>query len=261
LRIITLNANGIRSAASKGFLGWMKSQKADLVCLQEIKAQEADLPQQILAPRKLHAFFHPAEKRGYSGVAIYARKEPDRVVLGLGIADIDAQGRYLQLDYGNLSVVSIYLPSGSSGEEAQARKFAFMKRFLPRLKAMQASGREFILCGDWNIAHREIDLKNWRSNRKNSGFLPEERAWLTQVFDKHGFVDVYRRLHPDTTGEAYTWWSNRGQAWAKNVGWRIDYQIATAGIAATATRASVYKAQRFSDHAPLTVDYDFEPGS
>ena len=256
MRIITLNANGIRSAASKGFLDWMKRQKADLVCIQEIKAQEPDLPKEILAPRKLHAFFHPAEKKGYSGVAIYARKEPDRVVLGLGIADIDRQGRYLQLDYGNLSVVSIYLPSGSSSEEAQARKFAFMKRFMPKLKAMKASGREFVLCGDWNIAHREIDLKNWRSNQKNSGFLPEERAWLTRAFDKLGWVDVYRRLHPDAACEAYTWWSNRGQAWAKNVGWRIDYQIATPGVGATAQRASVYKARRFSDHAPLTVDYE-----
>ena len=257
MRIITLNANGIRSAASKGLFDWMKRQKADLVCIQEIKAQESDLPREILAPRKLHAFFHPAEKKGYSGVAIYARKEPDRVVLGLGIKDIDAQGRYLQLDYGNLSVVSVYAPSGSSSEEAQARKFSFMKRFMPRLKAMRASGREFIVCGDWNIAHQEIDLKNWRSNQKNSGFLPEERAWLTDVFGKVGWVDVYRRLHPDTTGEAYTWWSNRGQAWAKNVGWRIDYHIATPGIAAAASRAGVYKAARFSDHAPLTIDYDF----
>ena len=177
MRIVTLNVNGIRSAASKGFLDWMKRQKADLVCIQEIKAQESDLPDAILAPRKLHAFFHPAEKKGYSGVAIYARKEPDRVVLGLGIKDIDAQGRYLQLDYGNLSVVSIYVPSGSSSEEAQARKFSFMKRFMPRLKAMKASGREFILCGDWNIAHKEIDLKNWRSNQKNSG-LPARGARL-----------------------------------------------------------------------------------
>ena len=259
MRIVTLNVNGIRSAAAKGFLDWMKRQKADFVCVQEIKAQEADLPREILAPRKMHAFFHPAEKRGYSGVAIYARQEPDRAVLGLGIADIDAQGRYLQLDYGSLSVVSIYLPSGSSGDEAQARKFAFMKRFMPRLEAMRRSGREFVLCGDWNIAHREIDLKNWRGNRKNSGFLPEERAWLTRAFDKVGWVDVYRRLHPDAAGEAYTWWSNRGQAWAKNVGWRIDYQIATPGIAAAARRASVYKARRFSDHAPLTVDYDAAP--
>jgi exodeoxyribonuclease-3 len=256
LRIVTLNANGIRSAASKGFLDWMKRQKADLVCVQEIKAQEADLTKDILAPARHHAFFHPAEKKGYSGVAVYARREPDRVVLGLGIKDIDAQGRFLQVDFGNLSVVSIYVPSGSSGEEAQARKFSFMKRFMPKLRGMKASGREFILCGDWNIAHREIDLKNWRSNQKNSGFLPEERAWLTEVFDKVGWVDVYRRLHPDATGESYTWWSNRGQAWTKNVGWRLDYQVATPGIAATARRAGIYKALRFSDHAPLTIDYD-----
>ncbi len=253
MRIVTLNANGIRSAASKGFLDWMKRQKADLVCLQEIKAQEADLPREILAPARHHAFFHPAEKKGYSGVAIYARKEPDRVVLGLGIPEIDAQGRYLQVDYGNLSVVSLYVPSGSSGEEAQARKFRFLERFMPRLETMRASGREFVLCGDWNIAHKEIDLRNWRSNQKNSGFLPEERAWLTKVFDEIGWVDVFRRINQ--APEQYTWWSNRGQAWAKNVGWRIDYQIATPGIADKARHAEIYLAQRFSDHAPLTIDY------
>ena len=255
MRIVTANVNGIRSAASKGFLAWMKRQKADLVCLQEIKAQEADLAREILAPGKLHAFWHPAEKKGYSGVAIYARKEPDKVVLGLGIKDIDAQGRYLQLDYGNLSVVSLYVPSGSSSEEAQARKFAFMRRFLPKMKAMKASGREFVLCGDWNIAHKEIDLKNWRSNRKNSGFLPEEREWLTTVFDTVGFVDVFRTLNP--LPEQYTWWSNRGQAWAKNVGWRLDYHVATPGIARCAEYARIYKDERFSDHAPLTIDYDY----
>jgi exodeoxyribonuclease-3 len=255
VRIVTLNANGIRSATSKGFLAWMKRQKADLVCIQEIKAQEADLTRDILAPGKLHAFWHPAGKKGYSGVAIYAKKEPDRAVLGLGIKDIDAQGRYLQLDYGNLSVVSIYLPSGSSSEEAQARKFSFMKRFLPKLKAMKATGREFILCGDWNIAHKEIDLKNWRSNQKNSGFLPEEREWLTTVFDTVGFVDVFRTLNP--LPEQYTWWSNRGQSWAKNVGWRLDYHVATPGIARCAEYARIYKDQRFSDHAPLTIDYDY----
>ncbi len=254
MRIVTLNANGIRSATGKGFLDWMRRQKADLVCVQEIKAQESDLPKPILAPRNLHAFFHPAEKKGYSGVAIYARKEPDRVVLGLGIPDIDAQGRYLQVDYGKLSVVSLYVPSGSSGEEAQARKFSFMKRFLPRLAEMRASGREFVLCGDWNIAHKEIDLKNWRSNQKNSGFLPQERAWLTQVFDEVGWVDVFRRLDPRPG--RYTWWSNRGRAWDNDVGWRLDYQIATPGIAATATASAIYTARRFSDHAPLTIDYD-----
>jgi exodeoxyribonuclease-3 len=177
------------------------------------------------------------------------------VVLGLGIKDIDAQGRYLQLDYGNLSVVSIYVPSGTSGEEALRRKFAFMKRFMPKLREMRASGREFILCGDWNIAHREIDLKNWRSNQKNSGFLPEERAWLTEAFDQVGWVDVFRTLDPRP--EQYTWWSNRGQAWEKNVGWRLDYQIATPGIARCARRAAIYTARRFSDHAPLTIDYEY----
>ncbi len=253
MRIVTLNANGIRSATAKGFLDWMKRQKADLVCIQEIKAQEADLPKAILAPAKLHAFFHPAEKKGYSGVAIYARKEPDREVLGLGIPDIDAQGRYLQLDYGNLSVVSLYVPSGSSSEEAQARKFSFMKRFLPKLVEMKASGREFVLCGDWNIAHQEIDLKNWRENRKHSGFLPEERAWLTQIFDEVGFVDVFRRLDPRP--EQYTWWSARGRARENNVGWRLDYHIATPGIARTAEAARIYTARPFSDHAPLSIDY------
>jgi exodeoxyribonuclease-3 len=256
MRIITLNVNGLRSAASKGFGPWMRRQKADIVCLQEIKAQEADLPRALLAPRGLHAFFHPAEKRGYSGVAIYSRKQPDNVTLGLGIADIDAQGRFLQLDFGNLSVVSLYLPSGSSGDAAQARKFAFMRHFLPRLEAMRACGREFVICGDWNIAHKEIDLRNWRANRKYSGFLPEERDWLTRVFEQHGFVDVFRRLDPRP--ERYTWWSNRGAAWAKNVGWRIDYHIATPGIAALARSTGIYISRRFSDHAPLTIDYDYD---
>jgi exodeoxyribonuclease-3 len=256
MRIITLNVNGLRSAAAKGFGRWMRRQGADVVCLQEIKAQEADLPRPLLAPRGLHAFFHPARKRGYSGVAIYAAREPDRVTLGLGVPDIDAQGRFLQADFGNLSVISLYLPSGSSGAEAQARKFAFMERFMPKLEAMRACGREFVLCGDWNIAHREIDLRNWRANRKHSGFLPEECAWLTRVFERHGFVDVFRTLDPRP--ERYTWWSNRGQAWAKNVGWRIDYQIATPGMAALARCADIYVRRRFSDHAPLTIDYAWD---
>ena len=255
MRIVTLNVNGLRSAAAKGFAAWMRRQRADIVCLQEIKAQEIDLPKSLLAPRGLHAYFHSAEKRGYSGVAIYSRHEPDKVTLGLGIKDIDAQGRFLQLDYGNLSVVSLYMPSGSSGEHAQARKFAFMERFMPRLEQMRSCGREFVICGDWNIAHRPIDLRNWRANQKYSGFLPEERDWLTKVFETHGFVDVFRRLDPRP--ERYTWWSNRGASWAKNVGWRIDYHIATPGIASCARTCAIYIRKRFSDHAPLTVDYDY----
>jgi exodeoxyribonuclease-3 len=254
LRIITLNLNGIRSAATKGFFAWLSKSQADIVCVQEVKAQANDIPPQMRNPPGYNGFFHYAEKKGYSGVGMYCKAKPDKVVTGLGIADIDTEGRYLRCDFGNLSVVSVYLPSGSSSEERQTVKFSFMQRFFPHLRKVAKSGREFILCGDWNIAHKEIDLKNWRGNQKNSGFLPEERAWLTRVFDELGWVDVFRRLNQEL--EQYTWWSNRGQAWAKNVGWRIDYHIATQGIAGKAKRASIYKNKRFSDHAPLTIDYD-----
>ncbi|MDE2117102.1 MAG: exodeoxyribonuclease III [Betaproteobacteria bacterium] len=255
MRIISLNLNGIRSAANKGFFTWMLAQQADIICVQELKAQAADMAPDMLAPHGYHGCFHYAEKKGYSGVGIYAKRQPDAVIEGLGIPEFDAEGRYLEAQFGKLSVVSLYLPSGSSGEERQAVKFKFMVAFMPHLRDLHASGREVIICGDWNIAHKEIDLKNWRSNQKNSGFLPEERAWLTQVFDEVGFVDVFRKLHPGL--EAYTWWSNRGQAWAKNVGWRIDYHIATPGVTQTAQSAGIYKEQRFSDHAPLMVEYDY----
>jgi exodeoxyribonuclease-3 len=259
LRIITLNLNGIRSAARKDFFRWMARQRADVLCVQELKAQAADLSEEMRAPGGFRGYFHHAGKKGYSGVGLYCRRAPDRVVEGIGRRDIDAEGRYLRADFGALSVISVYLPSGSAGAHRQKIKFHFMDHFFPCLKDLAAEGREILLCGDWNIAHREIDLKNWRANRKNSGFLPEERAWLTRVFGELGWVDVYRRLHPDATGAAYTWWSNRGQAWAKNVGWRIDYHIATPGLAATARRAAIYRKQRFSDHAPLTIDYDYTP--
>ena len=254
LRIITVNLNGIRSAFRKGFAQWLARQRADVVCLQEVKAQEPDLDEAILAPKGLHAFFNCAEKKGYSGVALYSRAKPDRVSRGFGSREFDAEGRFLRADYGKLSVISVYQPSGSSSEERQQAKFRFLAEFMPVLRKLRASGREIVLCGDWNIAHKEIDLRNWRSNQKNSGFLPEERAWLTEVFDKVGWVDVFRRVDPRP--DQYTWWSNRGQAWAKNVGWRIDYHIATPGIAAKAKKAAIYKDKRFSDHAPLTIDYD-----
>lgn len=255
MRIISANLNGIRSAANKGFFAWLEQQQADVVCLQELKAQEADLTPQMRNPGSLEGCFHYADKKGYSGVGIYCRRKPDQVIVGLGIDDIDAEGRYLRADFGNLSVVALYLPSGSSSEERQQVKFSFMERFMPHLRELMQSGREVILCGDWNIAHKEIDLKNWKGNLKNSGFLPEERAWLTQLFDEVGFVDVWRKLYPDTPG--YTWWSNRGQAYAKDVGWRIDYHITTPGIAAKALSSFIYKDEKFSDHAPLTVDYDW----
>lgn len=256
MRIISCNLNGIRSAARKGFFVWLADQQPDLVCVQELKAQEADLSPALLQPPGLNGYFHPAEKRGYSGVGVYARRPPDALRCGWGHADIDAEGRYLRADFGRLSLVSLYLPSGSSSEQRQVAKYAFMDRLLPELRALRASRRHVVVCGDWNIAHTQKDLKNWRSNQKNSGFLPQEREWLTGVFDEIGFVDVFRRLNHEP--EQYTWWSNRGQAWAKNVGWRLDYQIATPGLAAKARQTWIYRDRRFSDHAPLIIDYDYE---
>ena len=258
LRVITANLNGIRSAQRKGFFDWLPAQQADFVCLQELKAQAGDMTTEMLNPHGYYGYFHYAEKKGYSGVGIYSRRQPDQVIEGLGVPEIDAEGRYIELVCGNLSVISVYVPSGSSGEVRQEAKYAFMDKFFAHLAELVRCGREVVLCGDWNIAHKEIDLKNWRSNQKNSGFLPEERAWLTRVLDELDWVDVYRRLHPDATAEAYTWWSNRGQAWANNVGWRLDYQLTTPGIAATVQRAAIYKDERFSDHAPLTIDYAWE---
>ena len=257
LRVITLNLNGIRSASAKGFLKWLARQKADVVCVQELKAQAADMTAEMLAPKGFQGFFHYAEKKGYSGVGLYSKRQPDCVSEGIGVREFDAEGRYVRADFGKLSVISIYLPSGSSGEQRQQSKFRFMAAFYPYLDKLVREGRELILCGDWNIAHKEIDLKNWRGNRKNSGFLPEEREWLTRIFDELKYVDVFRCI--DQRPDQYTWWSNRGQAWAKNVGWRIDYQIATPVIAACARKVKIYLDNRFSDHAPLTVDYDYSP--
>jgi exodeoxyribonuclease-3 len=253
LKVITLNVNGIRSAAKKGLYPWLAAQKADFVCLQETKAQEPDLEGGPFILKGFERYLHSAEKKGYAGVALYSRREPDAVVSGFGVKEFDDEGRFLEANFGKLSVISLYLPSGSSGPHRQASKFRFLEKFLPHLHKLKRSGREVILCGDWNIAHKEIDLRNWRSNQKNSGFLPEERSWLTSVFDEVGFVDVFRRLNAKP--DQYTWWSNRGQAWVNNVGWRIDYQIATPGVAQTAQRESIYLKKRFSDHAPLIIDY------
>ncbi len=255
MRIITLNLNGIRSAANKGFYPWLYKMQPDIICLQELKAQADNLTGEMQAPAGYYANFHYAEKKGYSGVGIYSKQKPDTVILGLGIEDIDAEGRYLECRFGQLAVVSLYLPSGSSGEERQLFKFSVMHRFMPHLEQLINSGFDVVICGDWNIAHQEIDLKNYKGNKKNSGFLPEERAWMTDIFSRVGWVDAYRKLYPDTTEACYTWWSNRGQAYANNVGWRIDYQVVTPGLAAKAVEASIYKAEKFSDHAPLIIDY------
>ncbi|MGA0856204.1 MAG: exodeoxyribonuclease III [Burkholderiaceae bacterium] len=273
MRIISLNANGIRSAANKGVFDWLADQSADLVCVQELKAQGPDLTEAHTringsARGDLFAHLHWAEKKGYSGVAVFSHQAPAEVKAGIGVSEFDLEGRVLRADFEAgqwgagvkpLSVVSLYAPSGSASDERQASKFRFLDVFYPVLQAWmqehRQTGREFVICGDWNIAHTEKDLKNWKGNLKNSGFLPEERAWFGRMLSELGWVDVYRQLHPNATEEGYTWWSNRGQAWAKNVGWRIDYQIATPGLAACAQSAQIHKASRFSDHAPLIIDY------
>lgn len=258
--LTSLNLNGIRSATSKGLEAWLAKAKSDCICVQEVKAQHADVAGRFEQLAGLNGHFHFAEKKGYSGVAVYTRQEPSDVVVGFGALEFDAEGRYVELRFDTptrkLSIVSCYFPSGSSGAERQLAKYRFLELFYPYLTSLKKE-RELILCGDINIAHKEIDLKNWKSNQKNSGFLPEERAWMTKCLEQAKLVDVYRQLHPETTGEAYTWWSNRGQAYANNVGWRLDYQLATSGLAATARTASIYKAEKFSDHAPLTIGYDF----
>jgi exodeoxyribonuclease-3 len=252
MRIMTLNLNGIRSAARKGFFDWAKTQKADVICLQETKAQEWQLDTAAHL-KDYQAYFFDAEKKGYSGVAVYSRIKPDTVVGGLGWECADKEGRYLQLNFPNLSIASLYMPSGSSGEIRQKLKFQFLDHYKTILKRQRRQKRDFIICGDWNIAHKPIDLKNWRSNQKHSGFLPEERAWLDQVLGPIGYVDAFREINQQA--EQYTWWSNRGRAWDNNVGWRIDYQIITPGLRDKVKSVSIYKDRRFSDHAPLTIDY------
>jgi len=258
-RITTLNLNGIRSAVAKGLPEWVAATAPDLLCVQELKAQAADMAGRYDTLAGLRGYFHFAKKKGYSGVGIYTRHEPSDVITGIGVPVFDDEGRWIELRFDTparrLSVVSVYFPSGSSGEERQQAKFRFLEQVAPVL-ARLAQGREALVCGDINIAHTERDLKNWRSNQKNSGFLPEERAWMTRLLGSGAWVDVYRRLYPDAEGEGYTWWSHRGQAWANNVGWRIDYQLATPALAERARSAQVVKAQRFSDHAPLTVGYE-----
>lgn len=259
-KLTSLNLNGIRSATSKGLAPWLEQTQPDCICVQEVKAQHDDVHGKFHELAGMQGHFHYAQKKGYSGVGVYTRREPSDVVVGFDGGEFDGEGRYVELRFDTparkYSIISSYFPSGSSGEDRQAAKFRFLGVMYPHLQTLKAQ-RDFILCGDINIAHREADLKNWRSNQKNSGFTPEERAWMTQLTDDGGIVDVYRQLEPDTTDACYTWWSNRGQAYANNVGWRLDYHLATPALAATARSVSIYKDQKFSDHAPITVAYDW----
>ena len=255
MRIISFNANGLRSAASKGFFDWFAGQDSDILCVQETKAQEHQLTGEVFLPAGYKAFFRDAStKKGYSGVAIYARREPDEIRTAIGWAPFDEEGRYLEARFGNLSVVSMYVPSGSSGELRQGFKFEVMAWIKPILDAWLASGRDYVLCGDWNIVRSALDIRNWKSNQKNSGCLPAERDWLNGLcLQDTGWVDAYRALHPES--QDYTWWSNRGAARAKNVGWRIDYQLVTPSLRDQLIACEITPSPRFSDHAPFLVEY------
>ena len=259
MKVISFNANGVRAAARNGFYDWLKKQDADFVCIQETKAQESQLngSAELFYPANYFCSYFDAQKKGYSGVAIYAKTKPQQIITGLGFEICDTEGRYLQFDYPRLSVISLYLPSGTSGDLRQAVKYKFLDKFADHLMRLKAEGRELILCGDYNIAHKKIDLKNWRGNQKNSGFLPEERAWMDKLFGEMGFVDAFRVLNQEE-GQ-YTWWSYRSpRAWDNNVGWRIDYQVITPGLVESVKKVSVSRDARWSDHAPLLIDYEGE---
>lgn len=250
---MTLNCNGIRAAARKGFFEWLPESDVDIVCLQETKAQIDQLSDPIFHPEEYHCHYYDAEKKGYSGTAIYSRRTPENVSRGLGFEVADTEGRYIQADFGDLTVASLYLPSGSSSEERQERKFSFMSDYMKHMKKLRKKKRDYIICADWNICHKEIDLKNWRPNQKNSGFLPEEREWLDTLYDKVGYTDAFRLVNQEA--DQYSWWSNRGQARANNVGWRLDYHVVTPGIVDKVVSAEIYRGQSFSDHAPVIIEY------
>lgn len=265
LTVTSVNVNGLRAAARKGFVEWLAETPADVLCLQEVRAEPGQLPAEVREPEGWHVVHAPAAAKGRAGVSLYTRREPDAVRVGFGSAEFDTSGRYVEADLPGVTVASLYLPSGEVGTERQDEKIRFMGEFLAYLKELReraaADGREVVVCGDWNIAHQQADLKNWRANQKNSGFLPEEREWLSRVLapDDGGYEDVVRRLHPDVEGP-YTWWSYRGRAFDNNSGWRIDYQISTPGLAGRAVKATVERAathaERWSDHAPVTVVYE-----
>ncbi|GAA2949950.1 exodeoxyribonuclease III [Streptomyces enissocaesilis] len=263
LTVTSVNVNGLRAAAKKGFVPWLAGTSADVICLQEVRAEPQQLPDEVREPEGWHVVHAPAAAKGRAGVSLYTRREPERVRVGFGSTEFDGSGRYVEADLPGVTVASLYLPSGEVGTERQGEKVRFMDEFLPYLKGLKeraaADGREVLVCGDWNIAHQEADLKNWKANRKSSGFLPEERAWLSRVFDEAAYVDVVRALHPDQEGP-YTWWSYRGKAFDNDSGWRIDYAVATPGLAGRAVKAYVERAAsydlRWSDHAPVTAVFE-----
>jgi len=252
LQVVSANLNGIRSANSKGFFDWVLANNFDVICIQELKCADDDLPENLRNIPGYYAYFSHATKKGYSGVAIYSKIEPESIIYSFDSSDFDDEGRYIEIRIGDLSIVSLYLPSGSSGEDKQLKKYRYLDYYLPLLSQQINSTRDYIICGDFNIAHQEIDIKNWKANQKHSGFLPEERQWLSSMLQL-GFIDTWRHVYPDIAG--YTWWSNRGQAYTKDVGWRIDYQIISPKLINSLSSMHIYKETKFSDHAPLIGNY------
>lgn len=255
-KVISLNVNGIRAAARKGFFDWLAIEKPDVVCLQEVRAPKDKIDTPLYNPEGYYCYYVEAQKKGYSGVAIYTKQKPKKVVVSTKHPLADEEGRYIHIEMDKFIIASIYFPSGTSGELRQEHKYDFMDWYKKQMLKQKKSKKKLILCGDWNIAHKQIDIKNWRANQKNSGFLPEERAWLDELFEQDGFVDAFRVVNQEP--DQYTWWSNRGRAWDNNVGWRIDYQVVTPNLEAAVKKVDIYKEQRFSDHAPLIVEYDLD---
>jgi exodeoxyribonuclease III len=254
MRVISLNANGVRAAARRGFFEWAQAEDPDIVCLQETRAQERELSSETIALPGFSAFYVDARRRGYSGVALYSRREPLAVRRSLEWGDEDSEGRFVQADFGSFTVASLYVPSGITGPARQSYKMGFLERLLAVLARMRHGGGNHVVCGDFNIAHQNIDTYNPQRNGAVSGFLPEERAWMDALIQQVGWVDAFRVVNREP-GQ-YTWWSNWPAAWERNLGWRIDYQLVTPSLAERVRAAFIYKAARFSDHAPLIVDYD-----
>ncbi|TCK20441.1 exodeoxyribonuclease III [Pseudonocardia endophytica] len=263
--VSTANVNGVRAATGKGLLEWIVAVDADVICLQEVRARPDEVPDALtalLAERGLHLTLAPSETaKGRNGVAVLSRTEPLAVRVGFGDPESDDEGRYLEVDLPGLTAASLYLPKGVTGTPKQERKDRFLERFAPYLddawRRARGDGREMVVCGDWNLAPAEADVRNWKGNRRNSGFLPHERAWWAGLLER-GWVDVVRSVHPDADGP-YSWWTYRGRAFDNDVGWRIDHQLATPGLAVLAKDAVVDRApshaERWSDHAPVTVRY------
>tara|TARA_B100001013_G_scaffold336236_1_gene255342 strand:+ start:518 stop:1285 length:768 start_codon:yes stop_codon:yes gene_type:complete len=253
MKILTLNVCGIRASQKKGLFRWLSKQKVDFICLQEVRATNEQISFSEFDLKGYKRYMSEAEKKGYSGVCVYCKEKPASVSKSFGSKIFEKEGRFIELKFKKLNIVSVYFPSGSSGEHRQLLKYKFMSKFESYLKKIKSSKQATIICGDWNIAHKEIDIRNWKSNQKNSGFLPEERQWLDKIINKHGFVDTFRTINklPDN----YTWWSNRGRAWDNNVGWRIDYQMLSPGNNIKTIDAKIYKKERFSDHSPLIMSY------